>query len=89
MSFPRQLRDLYRFPGFEPQDSIAADDKVPEGVVITLHRRPQKDIVAPAVSSPGSITILVGGAFAISPVAIAPSPFTFLYFGSCAIGAAA
>jgi hypothetical protein len=89
MDFPRKLRDLYRFPGFEPRDLIAADDKVSEGVIITLNRLPQKDSAVPVVSSLASFMILAGGVFAISLVAIALSLYTSLCFGSSAIGAAA
>lgn len=89
MSIPRQLRDLYRFAGFEPQDRIVIDDRVVEGVVITLQRRPQKGIVVFADSSPGNTTIPAGGACAICRAATVRSPCTFHSFASFVIGVAA
>jgi hypothetical protein len=89
MDIPDSLLDLYRFPGFEPQRRIAADPDDSHGVVLTLHRRPQKDSAASAANSPGNTTTPDGGTSAISPAATAMSRCTFPSTAWSAIGAAA
>lgn len=89
MDIPRSLRDLYRFPGFEPQDRITVSDDEPGGVVITLHRRPQKDTAGSADNSPDSTTTPDGDRSATCRAEIDPSPCTFPSFASSAIVAAA
>jgi hypothetical protein len=89
MDIPDSLLDLYRFPGFEPQRRIAADPDDPDGVVITLHRRPQKDSAASAVNSRSSTTTPAGGTSAISPAATVTSRCTSRFTAWSANGAAA
>jgi hypothetical protein len=88
MTIPRRLSDLYRFPGFEPDDHILVDEGEPGGVLITLHRRPQKDTVVFADSSHVNTTTHAGDTYVTSPVVIVPSRFTFLSIALSAIGAA-
>jgi hypothetical protein len=83
------LLDLYRFPGFEPQRRIAIDPGGPEGVVVMLHRRPQKDSAVSAVNPRSSTTTPAGGASAISPAATATSRCTSRFIDSSVMGAAA
>lgn len=50
MPTARQLRDLYRFPGFAPAAQIGVARGDPEGVMLTLRRRRKKRAVVGAVS---------------------------------------
>jgi hypothetical protein len=89
MDIPDSLIGLYRFPGFEPRARLTVDDDDPDGVVITLDRRPQKDTAASAVNLQNSFTTRVGGPSATSLLAIATSRCTSRFTAWSVIGAAA
>jgi hypothetical protein len=69
----KQLRDLYRFPGFVPQAGIQGVFGDPRVVVVTLQRRRKKRFVAPAGMRIGPSTISGLGVPATSPVATSVS----------------
>jgi hypothetical protein len=46
MPSAKQLRDLYRFPGFVPLADIQAFGRDPQGVLLTLRRRQKKRFAA-------------------------------------------
>ena len=89
MNTPRRFLDLYRFPGFQPLDRLETDDKLPDGVLVTLQRLPQKDTVEPAGSSRDSTTTPAIGRSAISRAAIVRSRSKCRSIASSVIGAAA
>src|SRR3989442_13060593 len=69
----KQLRDLYRFPGFVHQAKVRGLFGDPLAVVITLRRRRKKRSAAPAVNRIERITRSGCGAPGISPVATGAS----------------
>jgi hypothetical protein len=83
------LIDLYRFPGFEPRRRVMMDADDPDGVGVTLDRRPQKGIAASAVNSRRNTTTLAGDASGICPAVTATSPCTSPSIAWPVIGAAA
>lgn len=89
MDIPDTLIDLYRVPGFEPRSRITSDSDDPEGVVVTLDRRPQKDGAASAVNLRSNTTTPAGDGFATSRAATATSRCTSPSTAWSVIGAAA
>jgi hypothetical protein len=89
MDIPDTLIDLYRFPGYEPRTRLAADGDDPDGVIVTLDRRPQKDTAASAVNPRSSSTTPAGGPSATSPPATATSHFASRFIVWSVTGAAA
>ena len=89
MDIPDRLIDLYRFPGFEPRSRIVVDPAWPDGVILTLDRRPQKGPAASAANRRSSTTTPAGDTSATSPAATAPSRCTSPFIDSSAIGVAA
>lgn len=69
----KQLRDLYRFPGFVPQARIRGVFGDSLAVVITLQRRRKKRFAAPAGKYRGPTTTSDSGVPEISPVATSMS----------------
>jgi hypothetical protein len=70
MLTPKQLRDLYRFPGFVPLAGLQVFGRDPQGVLLTLRRR-QKKRSAACVGKRSIIGMTNGHAMcATSPVAI-------------------
>jgi len=57
MTKTRQLRDVYRFPGFEPLSSLHGVFGDPYAVVVTLLRRRKKRSAEPAARPSRSSTI--------------------------------
>jgi len=76
MDIPDTLIGLYHFPSFEPRPRIASAADDPDGVVVTLDRRPQKGIAASAVNSRSNTTTPAGDASATSPPATVTSRCT-------------
>ena len=89
MDIPSTLRDLYRFPGFEPRALLSMDVGNPNAIVVTLDRRPQKDTAVCAGNSPDNTTILAGDGCVISPAVIDLSFCTSRFFAWFVIGAVA
>ena len=75
----KQLRDLYRFPGFIPSQHIRGIFGDPMAVVVSLKRCRKKRSAASADKSPFATTIRGRDTFAISRAAtdasISPSSF--------------
>ena len=75
----KQLRDLYRFPGFIPSQHIRGIFGDPVAVVVSLKRCRKKRCAASAGKLPSATTTSGPDAFAISRVAtdasISPSSF--------------
>jgi hypothetical protein len=69
MSTTRHLRDLYRFPGFEPLATLHGVFGDPNAVVLTLRRRRKKRPAGDAVNDCRSSTINGRAGFATSPAA--------------------
>jgi hypothetical protein len=69
----KQLRDLYRFPGFVPQPRIRGIFGDPLAVVITLRRRRKKRFAEPVGTSIGPTTTSGPDVPGISPVATSVS----------------
>jgi hypothetical protein len=89
MPSPKQLRDLYRFPGFVPLAGLQVFARDPQGVLLTLRRRTKKLSVAPA-ARPTFGTMTTGPAMsAIWPVGIDASTWPSPYAASIAGTAAA
>ena len=65
----KQLRDLYRFPGFVPIPRVRGIFGDPRAVVISFNRCRKKQSVASVVGSFGLITTNANDEFAISPAA--------------------
>ena len=88
MDIPQTLNDLYTFPGYRPQPTVAWDE-VDEGVVVTLvrHRIPQKECAEHAGASRDNFTIPVGVAFAICRAGIGRSGCRFPSRGWSVCGA--
>lgn len=85
----RQLRDIYRFPGFEPLATVRGFFGDPRAVVITLQRRGKK---RPAeyvgrLRRPATINGHVRSA--TFPAATSAFISTFPFVGSSALGVAA
>jgi hypothetical protein len=82
MPTTRQLRDVYRFPGFEPLATVHGVFGDPRAVVVTLQRRGKKRHAAPVGNCRRRFTIkdLVGyGTFPVATsVFISTSSFTGL-----------
>jgi hypothetical protein len=73
MPTPRQLRDLYRFPGFTPRATLHGVFGDSWAVVLTLQRRGKKLSAAVAGKRRRLFTINDHAEYAISPVAIGGS----------------
>jgi len=69
----KQLRDVYRFPGFVPQANVRGLFGDPLAVVITLRRRRKKRCAVSAVNCIERITTSGSDAPGISPVATGAS----------------
>jgi hypothetical protein len=89
MDNPDTLIDLYRVPGFSPRPHLTVGSDDPDGVVVTLDRRPQKGLAASAVKSRSNTTTPAGDASATSRAAIATSRCTSRSTVWRVIGAAA
>ena len=85
----KQLRDLYRFPGFVPLARIRGVFGDPRAVVITLQRRRKKRFVASAARRLGRTTTSGRDEPGISPAATSGSPSLTLCAGSTVGGAEA
>jgi hypothetical protein len=85
----KQLRDLYRFPGFMPQEGIRGIFGEPLAVVVALRRNRKKQSVLPAAKLTGPVTTNGLDVFGISPVATSVSIFFSLCAGSSVPGAEA
>jgi len=81
------LQDLYRFPGFVPQDRIRGLFGDPHAVVITLKRRRKKRFAISVVSPTGPSTTSGPAASATSPVATSGST-SLTAFAESSAGAA-
>ncbi len=89
MPIPKQLRDLYCFPGFVPLVTLQAFARDPQGVLLILRRR-QKKRPAACVGRRSLIGTTAGHATSATwPVAIAVSTWPSGCAGSIAIGVAA
>jgi hypothetical protein len=89
MSKTRQLRDVYRFPGFEPLSSLHGVFGDPYAVVVTLRRRRKKRSVDPAARRSPSFTISDLAESVICRAATNASSSPSRSGASCAGGAAA
>jgi len=69
----KQLRDVYRFPGFDPQAKVRGLFGDPLAVVVTLRRRRKKRCAAPVLNRIERITTSGSDAPGISPVATGAS----------------
>ena len=85
----KQLRDLYRFPGFVPQGKIQGIFGDPLAVVIPLQRRRKKRFAALADKGLGPTTTSGPGVPATSPVATGMSTLPTPSAESSVHGAAA
>ena len=83
----RQLRDLYRFPGFVPLATLHGIFGDSHAVVVTLQRREKKRFVGRAVKSRLRFTIKGLAKFATFPVATNASISTSSSVGFNADGA--
>jgi hypothetical protein len=81
MAKSKQLRDLYRFPGFLPEDRIKGVFGDPLAVVVTLRRNRKKRSAPPAAKRTGHGTTSGPGVCEISPAATNAS----IYFSPCAV----
>jgi hypothetical protein len=88
MPTPRQLRDLYRFPGFTPRATLHGIFGDSWAVVLTLQRRGKKLSAAAAGKRRQPFTINDHAAYAISPAAIDASTSTSSFAAFSALGAA-
>jgi hypothetical protein len=79
MPTTRQLRDVYRFPGFKPLANIHGIFGDPMAVVVSLQRRRKKQSAGIVDKRRRPFTIKDHAAFVIFPVAtsasISTSPF--------------
>ena len=75
----KQLRDLYRFPGFIPSQHIRGVFGDPMAVVVSLKRCRKKRFAASAGKPPSATTISDPDAFAIfraaTDASVSPSSF--------------
>ena len=83
----RQLRDLYRFPGFVPSASIHGIFGDPMAVVLTLQRRRKKPLAEYVDKYPPPFTISGSAGSATFPVATSVSISISLFGGCSAHGA--
>jgi hypothetical protein len=88
MSIPRQLRELYRFPGFEPSAGVHGVFGDSWAVVLTLRRRGKKRCAAVVGKCRPAATISDHAACAISPVVIDAFTSTSSFAASAAHGVA-
>jgi hypothetical protein len=88
MPTTRQLRDLYRFPGFVPRATLHGIFGDSWAVVLSLQRRGKKQSAAAAGKYRRPITISDRAGYAISPVAIGASISTSSFAASSAAGVA-
>ena len=82
MPTPKQLRDLYRFPGFVPLADIQVFAPDAQGVLLTLRRRQKKRSVACAGRRTFVGMTTAPAMCAIWPVAIGASTWPSLCAGS-------
>jgi len=85
----KQLRDLYRFPGFVPQTRLRGIFGDPRAVVITLRRRRKKRFAARAGKYRGPTTTSGLGRLGTFPVATSASTWPIPGAASTADGVAA
>jgi len=85
----KQLRDLYRFPGFVPQTRLRGIFGDPRAVVITLRRRRNKRFAARAGRHLGPTTTSGLGGPGTFPVATSASTWPIPGAASTADGVAA
>jgi hypothetical protein len=88
MPTPRQLRDLYRFPGFTPRATLHGIFGDSWAVVLTLQRQGKKRCAAVVGKLRQPFTINDHAEYAISPAAIGASISTSSFAVSSALGAA-
>jgi hypothetical protein len=88
MPTPRQLRDLYRFPGFTPLATLHGIFGDSWAVVLTLQRREKKRSAVAAGKRGRPFTINDHAEYAISLAAIGASISTSSFAASSALGAA-
>jgi hypothetical protein len=87
MPTPRQLRDLYRFPGFTPLATLHGIFGDSWAVVLTLQRREKKRSVAVAGKRRRPFTINDHAEYAIFPAATGASISTSSFAAFSAPGA--
>jgi hypothetical protein len=87
MAKHKQLRDLYRFPGFYSQDKIFGIFGDSRALVILLKRRGKKRFVGSVVLSIALTTTERFAGFEICPVGICGSTWTWRFAGSFVAGA--
>jgi hypothetical protein len=87
MPTPRQLRDLYRFPGFTPLATLHGIFGDSWAVVLTLQRRGKKLSAAAVGKRRRPFTINDHAEYAISPAATGESISTSSFAASSALGA--
>jgi hypothetical protein len=88
MPTPRQLRDLYRFPGFTPLATLHGIFGDSWAVVLTLQRREKKRAAAAAGKLRQPFTINDHAEYAISPAATGAFTSTSSFAASSVPGAA-
>ena len=88
MPTTRQLRDVYRFPGFEPLATVRGLFGDPRAVVVTLQRRGKKRRAAFVGKSRPPSTIRGLGKSATFPVETNESISTSIFVGCNASGVA-
>jgi hypothetical protein len=82
MPSPKQLRDLYRFPGFVPLAGLQVFARDAQAVLLTLRRR-QKKRSAECVGRRSFVAMTTGPATSATwPVAIDASTWPSLFAGS-------
>ena len=87
MAKHKQLRDVYRFPGFSPQHRISGIFGDPRALLIPLNRRGKKQFAEPAGRSIARSTTERSEGFAICPVGICGFTWTWRCAASFAAGA--